>query len=118
MSRIVLFCALATFAPALPPVESLPTLLQTSLFVGWIAGTGSMAPYLCAGDYALCAKPGRPIVGDLVVYLYHGRRVIHEVIAVKGNRFRAKGLANLWDDGWMDCKVIEWRVVRIVRIRR
>lgn len=56
-----------------------------------LVGT-SMQPTLIAGDELELAPAGDYLaVGDVVLFRYHGRHILHRIVAIEGNRYTMHG---------------------------
>ena len=82
-----------------------------------VAGTKSMDPLLDNNTHTIQYKPTKLEeiqVGDIVSYWNGDNLLIHRIVEIKGNYFKAKGDNNKMSDGWIIFNNIEGVVIGII----
>lgn len=74
----------------------------------------SMQPTLCPGDLLTLAPCSAPAVGDVVLFRYHGRHILHRVVGIEGDRYTMRG------DNCVACEVAEGKdiVAKLVGVKK
>ncbi|MEO1482988.1 MAG: S24/S26 family peptidase [Myxococcota bacterium] len=101
-------------------VEWLEELLDEGYTVRVRATGPSMRPFILSGEWIWLRRiPERPTVGDVVMVLEHGRRLlVHRVTRLSDSGVQTQGDSAHRPDAWVPLERVVGRVVRVESMSR
>lgn len=78
-----------------------------------LVGT-SMQPTLCQGDLLTLAPSSSFEKGDVALFRYHGRHILHRVVDIDGDRYTMRG------DNCLSCEIVDRKdiVAKLVDVKK